>query len=335
MTAEERSREIVPTAELWPVLEQSLGRRIATVTRRPSEYRSSFSLEEIDVTFNDGRSLALLFKDTSPRALLDWARDAKPEFLRDPRREIEVYLEFLVNGASGAPVCHGTVVDPAKDQYWLFLERITGTELYQIGDPRVWHEAAAHLARMHTSFAPVVARTSARRSGLLCYDEAFYRQWLDRALSFREDGAGDFLHRLAKRYDGVVGRLSSVPRTVIHGEFYASNVLVEENAAGLRIRPVDWEMAGFGCGLLDLAALIAGKWSEEQRAELALSYHAALPASHCYWREAGEFLQLLDCCRLHQAVQWLGWSRTWSPPAEHAHDWLKQAQDIGKRLGLI
>ena len=30
-------------------------------------------------------------------------------------------------------------------------------------------------------------------------------------------------------------------------------------------------------------------------------------------------------CRLHLALQWLGWSPDWRPPPEHAHDWLGEA----------
>jgi hypothetical protein len=32
-------------------------------------------------------------------------------------------------------------------------------------------------------------------------------------------------------------------------------------------------------------------------------------------------------------VQWLGWSSQWSPPAQHAHDWLSEALALAERLG--
>ena len=34
--------------------------------------------------------------------------------------------------------------------------------------------------------------------------------------------------------------------TFIHGEFYASNVLVNITGGKLRVCPVDWELAGWG-----------------------------------------------------------------------------------------
>jgi hypothetical protein len=33
-------------------------------------------------------------------------------------------------------------------------------------------------------------------------------------------------------------------------------------------------------------------------------------------------------------MQWLGWAAEWSPPPEHAHDWLAEALTLGERLGL-
>jgi thiamine kinase-like enzyme len=123
----------------------------------------------------------------------------------------------------------------------------------------------------------------------------------------------------------VVERLIALPVTFIHGEFYASNVLVESNGR-TRICPIDWEMAGIGPSLIDLAALASGKWTDERRTELAAAYLDAAPSA--------EFLADLDCCLLHLAVQWLGWSADWQPPAEHAHDWAGEAVRLAEKLGL-
>jgi len=34
-------------------------------------------------------------------------------------------------------------------------------------------------------------------------------------------------------------------------------------------------------------------------------------------------------------MQWLGWSADWSPPAEHAHDWLGEAIAMAEQLGVL
>jgi thiamine kinase-like enzyme len=124
-----------------------------------------------------------------------------------------------------------------------------------------------------------------------------------------------------------------MPVTFLHGELYASNVLVAEEVTGRRVCPVDWEMAGVGPGLLDVAALCSG-WDEPARQAIALAYRAALQPGPGWPPQEQDFLALLDCCSLCLAVQWLGWSPGWSAPPEHARDWLGHALRLIERLGL-
>ena len=123
-------------------------------------------------------------------------------------------------------------------------------------------------------------------------------------------------------YVRAIERLIRLPSTLIHGEFYASNILVQETREGCRICPVDWEMAAVGPGLIDLAALTLGSLVRARAngdggrlsRHAALRRHAGLPLD--------DLLLALDDCRLHLAIRWLGWAPDWSPPAENAHDWL-------------
>jgi Ser/Thr protein kinase RdoA (MazF antagonist) len=336
---------IVSSAELHGALEHVLSdyfctrRRITTLDRRPSVYRSSFALEELDVRLDDGTSLQLMFKSVGQRGLLAHARGVKPAFLCDPLREIEAYRTILAPAGLGTPTCYGSVVDQQAGHYWLFLERVPGLELYQVGLP-IWQEVARWLAAMHARFAGETALPM-RAMHLLNYNGDYYRHWLRRAQAFaqqaepsRSGKARRGVEWLATRYDQVVEHLVALPTTFIHGEFYASNVLVQEAAGALRVCPVDWEMAAVGPGLVDLAALTAGMWTTEEKENLALAYHAAL-ASAGGWPPAPEaFLAALDCCHLHLAVQWLGWAPEWSPPPDQAQDWLNEALRLAEKLGL-
>jgi hypothetical protein len=47
-----------------------------------------------------------------------------------------------------------------------------------------------------------------------------------------------------------------------------------------------------------------------------------------------EFFTALDYCRLHIAIQWLGWAPNWSPPVENAHDWLNEALHLAEKIAL-
>jgi Phosphotransferase enzyme family len=327
-----REPENVPTEDLRSAVEDALRRhydhecRVVEFHRAPSRYRSSFALEELRVRLDDGRWLDILFKDVSPRGLSAAARAAKPDFLYDPRREIRTYVEALNPLRLGTAVCFGAVEAPESGRYWLFLEKVAGRELYQVGEFRIWQESAAWLAGLHDRFA---ARAASLRQTipLLQYDGDYYRLWPKRALAFVGNAANDEtrrrLERIAAGYERVVERLTSLPVTLMHGEFYASNVLVGQTPTGLRVCPVDWEMAAVGPGLIDLAALSAGRWTEAQKAELATAYGSP----------DDEFLASLRCCRLHLAMQWLGWAAEWSPPPEHAHDWLAEALTLAEQLG--
>src|SRR5260370_39276510 len=108
---------------------------------------------------------------------------------------------------------------------------------------------------------------------------------------------------------------------------------MREDADSLRVCPVDWEMAGVGPGLPDLAALTAGAWTDEQKTALALAYHAALPPDHTWFTRPDALLAALDFCHLHLAMQWLGWSPEWSPPPEHRRNWLREALRLAGKLG--
>src|SRR4029078_8284013 len=133
------------------------------------------------------------------------------------------------------------------------------------------------------------------------------------------------------RYDQVVERLAAQAVTFIHGEFYASNVLIQRGGGDLRVSPIDWENAAVGPGVVDLAALTTGAWSAHEREQIARGYleqWAALGHEH----DEPEWLETLDRARLHLAVQWLGWEPTCLPPAEHRHDWLGEALAIAGAL---
>ena len=297
--------------ELRAELERALGRRVGDLTRRPSAYRTSHELADVDVRLNGTNALELVLKEVGGEP-----PPPKPPFLHDPLRELDVYRSLLAGTDLGTArlVAGGTAGDGSGS--WLLLERVQGFELYQVGELETWERVAAWLARAHETLAG-----SAGAPRLIRYDTGFYRLWLARA---RERSGG--LDAIAARYDDVVAELARLPVTVLHGELYPSNVLV----CGERISPVDWEMAAAGPGLVDLAALTVGRWDDEARGRIARAYHGAcarpLPLP--------EFMSALERCRLHVSLQWLGWADGWTPPQEHAHDWLGEARRAAERLGL-
>lgn len=309
-------------AELRDRLAAVLGEPVLALTRRRSGHPSSVAVDEVDLVTGEGRGRRLVLKDVGPAALSPTAAGAKQAWERDPGRELATYREVLGPWAVDAPACHGTVDDPATGHPWLVLEAVDGHPLWQDGDPAAWDAAAAWLGRLHARGAPGWG------GRLLPYDAGLLHARLDAAVAQARPGA---LGPVVAVWDRVVERLASWPRALVHGDFYASNVLVAAGEDGSRIRPVDWELAGTGPGVLDLAALTAGSWTREERERMACSYHAAWapPAGRPQLRA---LLDALEHARLALAVQWLGRPPAWIPPPEHAQPWLAVALEAAEGL---
>jgi hypothetical protein len=275
-------------------LERLLGSEVVRVERRGYPYATSHPLEELEVGLADGRVLHLLRKDLGTLPV------SRPSFLHEPAREIETYRRVLLPARLGTAEFYGHADGE------LYIEKVEARELWQFGELEVWQQVARWLVEMHGALAD-----QADEPHLLRYDREFYRLWLSRAQAITGD-----LGPVAQIYDDVVERLLALPQGLIHGDFYPSNILVAET----RVCPVDWELAAAGPLLLDVAALVTG-WSQEEQDSIVAAYGEVSSEG-------------LDCCRLHLAVRWLGWSDNWTPPAEHAKDWRREALDLAERLDV-
>jgi aminoglycoside phosphotransferase (APT) family kinase protein len=292
------------------ILEDVLGEYFGTPTRvevtssREGTYVSSWSQREVDVRLADGRQLSLLVKSFEP------ASGAKPDLVVDTRREERIYRDLLPALEGGTPRFYGVAEDGS-----LVLERVAGTPLWQVGDFTKWLEAARWAGRLHSTFE----RVPSRSSGLLPYDDAYYRAWPARARENLPEVA--LLDAVAGDYDAVVRLLLALPTTIIHGEFHASNIIVRDNDddGGGGICVLDWETAAVGPGLMDLADLTSGGWDADRRGALAEAYFSATD-------QPTAAPAALAACRLHRALQWLGWSHDWNAPPHHANDWLDEAR---------
>jgi aminoglycoside phosphotransferase (APT) family kinase protein len=283
----------------------------------------------IEVELDDATTLDLIFKEGGVRNRLPGA-PALARFIRSANREMSVYEELLAQTRLDTPRLYASVRTPSLGRYWLFLERAPGTELRWSLDPTSWRRAATWLASAHQA----LGATGSAPPSLLRHDAAYYRRWLGRARRFM--GPADGRRRvqlawIAAHYDTVIESLTSQPKTVIHGEFYPANIVVDDSQPNGRISVVDWEMAAVGPAVIDLAALIGGDHGPDDRDAMVDAYRAAMPrsgaAAHAISAEG------LTCGRLHLAMQWLGWAGGWSPPDEQRHDWLSEAVELGETMG--
>jgi hypothetical protein len=337
----------VSSEELCAELQQTISvhfggyRRIRNLRRRRSNYSSSYTIENLEVELDHGKRLSLVFKDLSPTSLLEAARRVRPQFLYKPQREIEIYRTLLDPRRFNTPACYGFVQRPELKRYWLFLERVDGPLLWQVGRFELWERSARWLASLHEHFAERNDLNRIWPVDLLRYDRNYCLCWMERAENFLTSqlDAGskalrDQFKCLSSKFAIVVDRLLSLPQTLIHGEFYPSNVILRGTGSTKRVCPIDWEMAAVGPGLIDVAALVSGAWTEDQRKRLVTAYHDSLAQTKDWPPSLKEVLELVDYCQLYLAVQWLGWATDWSPPESHDQDWLREAVRLSKRLRL-
>lgn len=324
-------------------LERALGEAgkapaaVVGLSRRPFAYETSFAIEALDVRLGDGSELRLLAKDVGGAGLSAAAAGVKPLFLAEPAREIAVYRDLLEPAGLSTPRYYGATTDEDEGRWWLFLERVEGEALTDVGELSAWRQTAAWAALLDTAAAAAAAVPAAL---LVQRDRAWHERWIDAAIALGDEsgpafGAGRRLsERLRAGHDALLDRLDALPRAFVHGELYPSNVVVAEaEGRGARIVPVDWELAGTGPYALDLAALVSG-WGSEERLSMYRAFHESL--AECR-RDAPAFAELLadvSLCRLALALQWIGWARGWRAPEAHRHDWVAEALELLDEVGL-
>jgi hypothetical protein len=283
----------------------------SAVTIAASPHGSSCRLYNVGV---DGLP-PLLLKDLSPGALLPEAREVRPAHLYDPLREIAVYRLILSPERIG-PALYGACVERRRGRYLLLIERVDAMALDYIGDFDVWLGAARWLGAMHARVDG--GRLDARcRRHLAIVDGAEMRFWLERAVASAHARGDEALDDIAQASNELCSAFDRMPRTFIHGELFASNLLVGDDGSAA---PIDWELAAIGPAAVDIAALSSGAWSSDERAMLVDAYAAGAGAN-----DRAELFRQVELARLYLALRLLGWSDGWMPPVDERHDWRAEA----------
>jgi aminoglycoside/choline kinase family phosphotransferase len=243
-----------PVEVLEAGLRVFLGRtvRIDAADRRDLEV-SSHPVERLRVTLDTGEQLKVVFKRLTT--------DVRPE-PNGSRREVLVYRRLLAGGRFGAPAVYASVFDEARRRFWLFLEDV-GYSTLKHGNFEDWFASVRLLAELHATYL----RRDVELRALDCladHDAGYYRA-IAAGARWNMQLAGD--RRALARYDDLMrpfhdlaDELSRQPRTLVHGDIFPQNLAVQP---GARIRPIDWESAGIGSPLLDLARLLDG-WGKDK-----------------------------------------------------------------------
>jgi hypothetical protein len=306
--------------------------RVAEVASELSPFSTSFRIEDVTASLESGQLVHLVRKDLSWETMLDGARSIRSSREHDPRREIDVYRELLPLAPAGPPRLLADSGTEGPDGLWLMLERIVGVQLRHVGEASAWAGAARWTGAFHAAFASPDRIAVAEALGLprLVADrmhQTFVSAVREIHRRTSPPVAAAAVRAIARSHPRVVQRLAKQHPTLIHGQLYPSNIIVSIGAGRRRIAVLDWETAAIGPGVVDLAALVEGQWTAEQRTALIVAY--LLGRDGAAVRSTIEHRTIvLECAPIHLCLDLLALPAEFDPPADQTADWL----DLAVRL---
>jgi hypothetical protein len=266
---------------------------LTVVSRQPNVYTSTFPSEIITCQLGERKELRLLCKYSAAAGNESYGARGGVEY------EADVYRELLQSLELPSPGFYGVYRDSSNRRSGLLLEYLADSvRIFHDPDPEtVFVEAARWIGRFHAlcssrAFSPAL-------SFLHKYDAEYYRGWARRTLKMAQLSgmAPNWLETVCSRFDEVIEVLCKAPATVIHGEYYPKNILVQDRM----IYPVDWESTAVGCGEIDLATLTEG-WTRDEIGKLELEYQRAR------WPQGApdDYQRCLGAARIYIQFRWLG-----------------------------
>lgn len=236
-------------------LQELIAPELELVSRAPNPYVSSHPIEDVSVSV--GNDLLDLFCKYSPTRI-----DSVTGHRRGALYEGSIYERVFPDREMSTPRLYGTF-QLDDDVHCIVLESVSGYRIDHSIYPRGLVEACHDLGRFHSR------GVRSLRAGHNLFNRHHFSLLISEAerlpgVAARMRGAGSTL----------VDVLSNAPRTIIHGELYPKNILINE----LGIVVTDWESAGVGPGVIDLAVLTQGSWDPDLVEE----------SEEAYWRARGD-----------------------------------------------
>lgn len=300
------------------------GAEILGVHRTPSPYATVFPAEVVSVELASGEPISIFVKH------LGEEQQGHPDKLVR-EREVHVYGELLGDRDLPVPRFLGSGLNDATGRRELFLEYVDGWNL-KYRDLRHWHTAARRLARLHLAFARRAERLL-ERDFLLRLDRDYLLAWAGRAVAAVSSLSAELASRLQRTVDDLglaVDLLAAQPPTLVHNDLAPKNVIADTSMSPSRICIVDWEMAGVGCGLMDLAHLTHGLPPRE--AERMLDLYGEELVGTGLMPSGGEARRLLASCRLHGTLYRLAHADVWRLPIERVGEWIADSEELNREV---
>ncbi|MBI2815390.1 MAG: phosphotransferase [Acidobacteria bacterium] len=312
-------------------LSQLRGRalRIVELVRHPLEKPSSFHCERLRVLLGGGEQLPVFFKDLNPQNQSEETRRIRRADISLSRRELLMYRSVFARERFGTPQLYAFRWEPSRAILWLFLEDAGLLTLNNSGDFTHWVETAKWAARFHAA----VRHFPTSRIGFLPqFDRSHYWDCVKRVQSKLPELSSDdraFVYQSLEDYIPLIEWLSGLPRTLIHGEMFPSNIVLRAGAHERLIAAVDWESAAIGPHMLDVVSLTSGMWNVEQRRILWRNYFDQYQLATGVELDWDAFTRELGGIALYHALSWIArWpGRNFAPQLQ---GWIAELKSVMK-----
>ena len=235
---------------------------VIVLSRKPGIFTSTFPTEIITCKFNEEQPIHLFCKYVAHTDGEDFGHRGGVEY------EIRIYDEVLRNVPIPSVKFYGKCYFPETNVTMMVLEYLNDSlRIFKINKPKLLlNEAASLIGRLHNFFE---LKTP---SFIKNYDEAHYRVWIEKfeSIAYKFKSKHPWVINLFTYYLENINILITNPRTLIHGEYYPHNIIVQNHI----IYIIDWESAAVGPGEIDLASLLDG-WEEPEIGNAIEAYQIA------------------------------------------------------------
>ncbi|HYY72743.1 MAG TPA: aminoglycoside phosphotransferase family protein [Candidatus Bathyarchaeia archaeon] len=301
--------------------------RIQKVEGETCVHESSFHAEHLRIRFKNGESVPVFLKDLNPQNQIALARKIRNNSLSSSYLELRVYQRVLWRVNLGTPQLYSVRWEPARGTYWLFLEDIGGSRLRDSRNFNRWVQAARWSARFHARTRNLHAAVT---SFLPVRDHKHYQLCAESVRSILPDLRPRDRRLIEPALTHYVRRLdwfAALPRTVIHGQYFAKNIMLRLRHHDQPLAVIDWETAALGPGMYDLISISSGGWAEDERRIMWRAYFDEYQAETGIAREWEDFCEEAREMELYQALEWLGWWRNRSVSHNFGR-WVKELARI-------
>ena len=309
------------------VLQEALGRPVVvcTLNHEPSSFATLFPADILHIGLESGEKISLFLKHLGSEE-----SDHPDKQCSD--REVRIYDELFRKDDLPIVKYYGSKWNDKTKRRELFLEYIDDWNLkYQ--ELAHWFTAARRLAHFQMYFANQAEKLSDCEY-LLRFDDVYLCEWADMALSAVADQSLELATKLeyvVSNYDRIVELLTRQPLTLVHNDISPKNVIADRSSEPARICFIDWEMAGVGCGLMDLVHLKYGLDPLNDK-KMCEAYCAELTETGLLPSNQQDLRNLLAACELHKTLYRLAHSKIWELPIETVAQWVIEAEQFFSRV---